>query len=98
MSCVLLLFVCLLNVFVDKVTDTEKDTKAQNTVKDKDVSDWVASQQPSCRDQSESGYGTPSNNTGIVSEECDDDHASGSQYGHLESQTVTPGEFSLFRE
>ena len=94
MSCVLLLFVCLLNVFVDKVTDTEKDTKAQNTVKDKDVS----SQQPSCRDQSESGYGTPSNNTGIVSEECDDDHASGSQYGHLESQIVTPGEFSLFRE
>ena len=98
MSCVLLLFVCLLNVFVDKVTDRKKDTKAQNTVKDKDVSDRGASQQPSCRDQSESGCGTPSNDTSIVSEEGDVDLASGSQYDHVESQIVTPGEFSLFHE
>ena len=79
---------CLLNVFVDRVSDREKATKAQNTGKDKDVSAWVESQQQPSRDQSESGYGTTNNDTDIVSEEGDDDLASGSQDDHLESQVA----------
>ena len=58
--------------FVDRVTDTERNTTAQNTVRDKDVS-----QQPASRDQSE--YGTTSNDTDIVSEEGDYGFPSGSQ-------------------
>jgi len=96
MSCFLLLLVDLLNVFVDRVTDTGKDTNTQNTMKDKDVSDWVESQQQVSRDQSESGYGTTRSVIDAPSDEGDDDLASGSQDDHLESQTVAEVHKSMF--
>ena len=84
-------------IFVDRVIDTEKDTKAQNTVKNKEISDWVKPQQQASVDQSESGYGTTSSDTFFtVSEEGDDDLASGSQDDHLESQAVAEVHKGMF--